>query len=731
MKKIITLILVLFIAYTQASVAHTQEERRPKIGLVLSGGGARGAAHIGVIEVLEQLHVPIDFIVGTSMGAVIGGLYASGVPIEEIKYNFSTLDWEQMFNYDSDREYLYFRRKLDSDIFLMKNFISYSNGRLHLPWGIITGQSLYQNFNHYLLPKQPIHAFSQLPIPFKAVSTDLITGKPIVMECGDLALSMLASMAVPGIISPVEVGDYLLVDGGVSSNVPIQTAKSMGADIVIVVDVSTPLSTKAQIYDLTGVLGQLTNIMTHDNIAISKSFLTAQDILITPNLGEVGTSDFEKFAEGIQPGVIAADQQKNRLAALATTHLGPIYPVAQSQNPALYFNGVSVQNEHFLRPQTYHHYLNYEKMPLTPEEVAEPIQYLYGLSIYERIYYGFEEVENEKVLVVKPELKSQDPIYFQGSILIDSDFQTENSFGFILGVTNPQVNSLLGEWRVIAKIGQDFGVFAEFYQPLEPSLSWFVNPHVQLQRSSSHFYYDYTDLATVLDSSAEVGILFGREFSNKSRLGAFWQFNYDGYDVKEGCLCLPDNHSRNGQMGAVFQWDTVDNAYFPRTGTRGNVIYSANEKAFGGEQHFEQLRSRGLAAMSAGKHALVLAGKYNKTLSGEPTYNAAYSLGGLFQLTGLANGELLGNNAGLVSGIYFYNFKSLSLIPNRPAPCYLGASVESGKVWGETNLSENKFVYSGSVFIAMDSLLGPIYLAYGMTDSGRKAAHLVIRPAFK
>ncbi|MBN9286811.1 MAG: hypothetical protein BGO43_05345 [Gammaproteobacteria bacterium 39-13] len=725
MKKLV-IILVLIIANTNAVFA---EERRPKVGLVLSGGGARGAAHIGVIEALEELDVPIDIIVGTSMGAVIGGLYAAGASIDDIKYNFTKLNWEHIFNIQINRDFLYYRRKQDDDIFLLKNFISYSDGSFHLPWGIVTGQNLYQFFNSYLLSQEPIDDFTQLKYPFKAVSTDLVTGKAVVLDKGDLALSMLASMAVPGIINPVDMGDYLLVDGGVSANLPIQIAREMGADIIIAVDVSTPLSTKNQINDLADSLNQLTNILTHNNIVVSKSSLTSQDILIEPKLGNLGTSDFDKFKEGIRPGIEATYLHRDRLQQLSSS--SAVYNTCLLSKTLIRVDDIQIKKEHFLRPETYHHYLDFDKTYITTDELTNHISYLYGLDIYERIYYGIEYDKNENVLVVEPHLKSENPLYVQGSLFIDTDFQTNNSFGLAIGFTNPQVNSLLGEWRIIGKIGQGTGIFAEFYQPLESSLSWFINPYINLQRLPRPIYFDYTNLATVLDSSAQVGVLFGRNFSNVARLSAFWLFEYDGYDVKEGTLFLPENHSQNGEMGLTFEWDTVDNIYFPHHGLRGEAKFTSNEKAFGGKSHFSQFASRGLCGFSSGKHALALAGIYNKTLDGELELNSQFSLGGLFELTGLANNELMGNNAGLLTGIYFYEIKKLSLIPNRPSPVYAGASLERGKVWGDTNLGDNKFISSGSLFLGIDSLIGPIYLAFGMTDNGRKAAHLVIRPAFR
>jgi NTE family protein len=726
MKKICIAILVLMLAYIGLGDCH---ENRPKIGLVLSGGGARGAAHIGVIEELEALNVPIDMIVGTSMGAVIGGLYASGVPIEKIKHDFSVLDWEEIFSYNIKREYLYYRRKLDTDIFLMKNFLSYSHGEIHLPWGIITGQNLYEIFNSYLLSQEPIYDFSHLSIPFKAVSTDLVTGKPVVLDQGDLALSMLASMAVPGLISPVDMGDYLLVDGGVSANLPIEVAKKMGADIVIVVDVGTPLSTKAQVIDLRGVLGQITNILTYHNVIASKSLLTQRDVLIEPDLKDIETSDFDKFADGIEPGKIAAIEEAQKLQKLSSTSHHD-YPHFYTFN---YFSldRVAIKNETFLCPQTYYDYLDFDDGNIDPSLIKEKIDYLYGLSIYERIYYGIENGPGGKQLSVEPKINSDDPLYFQGSLLLDSDFQTVNDFTVIIGITNPQVNSYLGEWRLLGKIGKGNGLFAEYYQPLDASLSWFVNPYASFNRGPVSYYFDYNRLATILDTSSLIGVQFGKTFSNVVRLKGFWEFDYDDFTIKTGSILLPKTFERNGQAGISFEWDAIDNLYFPHHGTKGDVTLSTYDKALGGDNHFSQLAINSLNAISHGKHALALGGKFNRTLNGEPSFNTGFDLGGLFGLSGLSSGELTGSNSALITGIYYYEINQLPIIPNRPTPVYLGASLEGGKVWGETNLSNNEFITSGSIFIGLDSILGPVYIAFGMTDNGRKAAHLAIRPAFK
>jgi len=719
--------LFLFLILTNAAIAHEQVNHRPRVGLVLSGGGARGAAHIGAIEALEEMNVPIDFIVGTSMGAVIGGLYASGVPIEQLKHDFSKLKWDEIFTYNINRTDLYYRRKLDTDIFVIKNFISYSNGQIHIPYGIITGQTLYELFNAYLLPRQPLTDFNQLAIPFKAVATNLVTGEPIVLDHGDMALSLLASMAVPGIISPIDRNGYLLVDGGVSANVPIQVANKMGADILIVVDVSTPLATKEQIVDLAGVIDQLSNILTYRNEKISKSFLTSSDILIEPQINKIDTSDFEKFAKAIEPGRIATYQLAERLRPLASEQKCVIPAVS----PYVTFDAVGIKNALVMEDETYLDYANFDKPTVTADEITDQMEVLYGLSIFDRINYGIHDIRNEKVLVIEPQIDLDNPIFFQASLLLDTDFNMTNTFGLVLGITNPRANSYLGEWRLLGQIGQGEALLAEFYQPLSKDLSWFVNPAISIQRTPTIFYYDFDAIADLVTTTAQVNLALGKTFGHWGRLSGFWQYEYDDVKQETGPWLIQNQYVNSGELGVILEWDTLNNLYFPEKGMKGRVVFSNYDPAYSGDSHFSQITVRNLAAVSKGKHALALGAMYNGTIDDTPNFPNKYSLGGLFELTGLSTNELLGDNSALLSAVYFYELKRIEIIPNRPALLYLGASAEMGKVWKNTNLTDDRWIGSGSVFAAADTIIGPIYLAWGITDNGHKAAHLALRPAFK
>lgn len=703
-------------------------QERPKIGLVLSGGGARGGAHIGVIEALEELNIPIDIIVGTSTGALIGGLYASGIPIERIKEDFCQLNWTKVFNYDIPRQDLYFRRKLDNDLFIIRDFISYTHGKFLFSFGFFKGQRLYSIFNSYLLAAQPFENFNQLEIPFKAVATNLITGQSVPLDQGDLARAILASMAVPGIFSPVEIDDYLLVDGGVSDNLPIALAKEMGADIVIVVNVSTPLLTEGEITDFTSVISQISNILTDLNIEKSKCALSEQDIFIEPCLKEIDTTNFSKFKDAITPGKEAVYCEIDRFEPLRS--FCPIDRPNRDPNVPIQVDEIVVQNPGTLKQKTYEKYVNYSEHLLCPSEINDGIERLYGLNIFDHVYYQMGDDDECDALVVSPKQKCPNTLFFQESLFLRTDFQNTSIFSIVVGVTNPQVNSLLGEWRLVGALGSNAGAIAEFYQPLDYSLSWFINPYLMFDHQPFNLYSNFDLLATYIVNYSEAGLRFGKNFCNWGRLFAFWEFQYDDFRLTT-CKFYPEGYFRDAGVGLTLEWDTLDNPYFPHHGFKGNVTVGNYGHHYGGTHDYSQAMVDALLAMSIEKHSLLLLGKYYTTLSGHPNFPSKFFLGGLFRLTGLHENELFGNNATFISGIYYYNISKIKLIPNKPWPIYIGASAEGGNVWGHKNIqTRHALIGSGSVFVGINTIIGPIYLAGGVTDQGKRAIHFLIGPLF-
>ena len=222
-------------AQEQVPVGVTAE--RPKIGLVLSGGGARGGAHIGVLKALEELRVPVDYVAGTSIGAAVGGFYVSGMNVADLKQLVESLEWETAFLNVTPRQLKSFRRKRDDDSFLVNQKPGLNDGEFELPIGLVQGQVIDMIISRETLRASQVDNFDQLAIPFRAVAGDIVTGEAVVLSSGSLARAIRASMSIPAALSPIEIDGRLLVDGGIAMNLPVDVARDMGADVVIAVDI--------------------------------------------------------------------------------------------------------------------------------------------------------------------------------------------------------------------------------------------------------------------------------------------------------------------------------------------------------------------------------------------------------------------------------------------------------------------------------------------------------------
>src|SRR6187549_3229601 len=309
-KRALFLLFCLGLGSAQADTA------RPRIGLVLSGGGARGAAHIGVLKVLEENHVPVDAIAGTSMGAVVGGLYASGLSAADIERVMTSVDWQDAFRDRPARADLNFRRKLEDQTYLVKFPLGLKGGEFRLPRGLVQGQKLTQILRGLTLPVAPIADFDDLAIPFRAVATDIVTGDRVVLDHGDLTTAMRASLSAPGVFSPVDSEGRMLVDGGLSSNLPVDVAREMGVDILIVVDCGFPLLERGKLDSVATVSNQMLAILIRSNTTAQRKTLTDRDVIIDPALGDFSSLDFTEHEKAMKIGEQAARGAAARLAAL-------------------------------------------------------------------------------------------------------------------------------------------------------------------------------------------------------------------------------------------------------------------------------------------------------------------------------------------------------------------------------------------------------------------------------
>src|SRR4249919_2071740 len=293
-------------------------EGRPRVGLALGGGGARGIAHIAVLRQLEAMKVPIDCIAGTSMGALVGAMYASGMSVDEIEKTVLGLDWPRLFDDSLERPERSFRRKRDDELVISAPGVGVGRKGVKIAGGLLAGERILLLFEDLVEPVSTIEDFDRLPIPFHAVAADINDGEPVVIQGGDLALAMRASMSLPGIFPPVPLGEHILVDGGIARNLPVDVVREMGADIIIAVDVGTPLAKLDHSSSALAITSQLTGLMTVSNTRAQIATLGARDILLTPALGDiVTTGGFDKGPEALAIGKQAAEEASGKFARMA------------------------------------------------------------------------------------------------------------------------------------------------------------------------------------------------------------------------------------------------------------------------------------------------------------------------------------------------------------------------------------------------------------------------------
>lgn len=696
---------------------------RPRIGLALSGGGARGAAHIGVLQVLEEMRIPVDFVAGTSMGSIVGGLYASGMTPEEIEHTLKTMDWAHIFDDRPPRETRSFRRKRDDDSYLIDAKPGFRDGQLEFPLGAIQGQKFDLALRELTLWASSIRDFDRLPIPFRAVATDIANGEAVVIGGGDLAQAMRASMAVPGAFAPTRIDGRLLVDGGLANNLPISVVREMGADIVIAVDISTPYLAADEITNLFHVANQLTSIMTRMNVEMQLATLSSRDILIVPELGNISSAQFERAAEAVPAGRDAAATQREALARLALTepdyarHLAARPARPSGDLPIVGF--VRVENQSRLGDPVILERLRIQKgEPLDRVQLEEDIARIYGLALFESVTYSIVEEDGETGVVVQARERGWGPNYLQFGLAMSTDSRGENSWNLGIAYLRTAVNPLGGEIRSGIQLGAEPGLGIEWYQPLDAASRWFVHPQFDLgRRYVTAFSSDGTrELARYRLDAYQIDVAAGRDFGSfgEGRIG--YRFRSGEINLQTGTLFFPQGRFDDAKLYGRFSYDTLDIANWPTRGRIGVVEYAAARRDLGGGADFDQASVSGSHFSSFGSTTVGLLGQVNATVDGTAPGQDRFRLGGFLRLSGFAQDSLSGQQSGLATVIAYRRYKPLPVLS-----WFVGASLEYGGVWEDSRDLFRNGITAGSVFLGADTPLGPTYLGYGHAERGNNS----------
>ena len=715
--------------------------RRPKICVVLSGGGARGLAHIGVLEALERLRVPVDCIAGTSMGAIVGGLYASGMTPQQIAAMMRSVHWQQAFEDRPPRAALAFRRKQDERNFLVRFPIGLKHRQFLLPRGLIQGQQLQETLRRLTLRDADVASFDALPTPFRAVATDLVTGRAVVLDHGDLARAMRASMSAPGLFAPVDYGGRLLVDGGLAENLPISVARAMGAQVLIVVDVEFPLVPRRRLDSALAISNQMLAILVHHNSDRQKATLGPSDVLIEPALGLTGSADFGVVGQTIRLGERAALAARAQLSRYRVSRAAYARYLARRTARAagaptirfVHVEGASKADRRTIRATL----ASLVGAPLDPRAVAARIDEIYGLGLFETVDYRVvtegQGAQRRQGLAVRARRKSWGPNYLRFGLKLQDDFQGNSEYNAAARFLVTEIDDLGAEWRTDLQIGSNPKAVTEFYQPLSPRRRWFVAPSLRVEQRDLRIYSRDVEIADFREREAEADLDVGRE------LGTWGEVRFGVHRIngnthpRLGDPRLVDPRFNNGELFFKFSYDQLNSVDFPRYGDTFSLQWDANRTDLGSDVAFDRASADWLVARSRGRNTFVLWASAGTTVRGAIRPTAVqdfYTLGGFLNLSGLAAQSLEGPNYAIGRGVYFRQVGrgGAGLLQ---FPAYLGVSFEAGNVWqhrGQIDWGTAR--KDVSVFLGLDTFLGPVYVGGGYDTTGNSAYYLFLGRTF-
>jgi NTE family protein len=707
-------------------------EDRPRIGLALGGGGARGIAHISVMRALEQMKIPVDCVAGTSMGALAGALYASGMSPDEMETLVLSQNWAELFNDQLARPERSLRRKRDDDLVVGMPGVGINSKGLRIATGVMTGKRVMLAFAKFIEPVNTIEDFDNLPIPYRAVAADINTGLPVVIDDGDLALAMRASMSVPGVWPPVVRNGQVLVDGGVARNVPVEEVRAMGADIVIAVDVGTPLATLEADASVVSVVVQLSGFLTDRNTQASLATLGGKDVMIRPPLGNrVSSAAFDQGPLALELGQEGVDAVRPQLAGLGVSDSAYAQHMSlrtgrSTESPVVEF--VRLQNQSRYSDAFLMQFIDVPiGQPLDAQSLQQQLYVLFGFNTLSRSTYEVTKEDGKVGVVLHVEEKAQGPNYVELGLSTSSDFEGTFDFNVRVGVLTSPINDSGGETRALLQLGDETTLLGEYYQPFGDRARYsFLVRGQYYDRKINQFDDDGNKLNVI--GAAQVGVqgVVGREFGNFGALLVGLRRFTGNAEVISGDPSIPDYDFDIGETFIEASLDRADSVFFPRQGYTARLRYLFSRESLGADDDFDQLEFGGIYAHSFGDHSVQVGARYNATVAGEAPPQNQYRAGGFMRLVGFTSNQLVGQNfAMLMTG---YTYKIGEVFGQK---ALVGGTLEYGNVWQErSDIDVSDSILNGSAYFGIDSWIGPILLGAGAREGGDYTLFLEIGHRF-
>ncbi len=702
-----------------AETAGTQS--RPRIGLVLGGGGAKGAAHIGVLRVLDELRIPIDCIAGTSMGALIGGTFASGMPPEEIAQATTAIDWSKTVGGAGMRDRTPIERKIAGAGYTNELELGFKDGSVVLPGGLIKTQDIEDLIRGLVNNARFQRDFDNLPIPFRAVATDMVSGEMVVMGSGDLSVAMRASMAVPGAFSPVVLGNQVLSDGGMVRNVPIDIARELCADVVIAVWLVSPQPKAEDLDSALALAARSMDVMIEANVQAQLATLTPADVGIAVQMGDIGTGDFQRVTEAIELGQAAADAQRDELRRFSIAepeYLAWRESISPAEAQPVRIAEVQITGLKHVNPE----YVESALQNLKPgaevdsREIKADTDRIYALGEFERIDYQLKGPPESRIMEISPIEKSWGPD------LLSFDLGLSGSgSGEVLALLRAEHTRVwIGErdasWNNLVQIGRESRISTDFYQPLDTEQTWFVRAALRWERELQDIYVESDRVARYFVKDAYGELSVGANLGTRAQLAAGLRGGVVKTERDTGSQVLPEQNTEvDNRLFLSAVYDTRDNVGLPTRGSMMYLNYTRSDSWLGGEQEYSAIE--GVLTRSfpwrADSFSLILGG--GQELSGDLPPARDFRLGGIRSFPGLQFDELRGSRYWFAGTSYLWKLADIQ--PLLGQALYAGLRLQAGRMTGRDQLeaSESRYGIAGS--LNGSTPVGPFILSLGYVNT--------------
>jgi NTE family protein len=697
---------------------------RPKIGLGLGGGGARGAAHIGVLEELERLRIPVDCVAGTSMGALIAGAWAAGLDAATLRSEMGKADWNDLFQDNPGYNDINYRSKRLAKRYLSGSESGVTVTGLVTPPGVVSGQKIKLFFNQLVHADAGDRLIEQLALPVSIIATDIGTGARVVFRKGSLTLAMRASMSVPGLMAPLEYDGRKLVDGGLVDNLPIQEVRDLcGAKIVIAVNVGSPLLQASEISGLLSVSTQMVSILTEQNVTQSLEKLGADDIYIKPDLTGLTTAQFERSGEAADRGRSAA-QAATALQGLAVDPQAYAVwrqrwvPKGQLQ-PRV--DAIEIAGLKAVNPAAIERYL--EQRPgerLDVQQLNRNLLRAYGDGYYESVDYTLTREGDKNLLRITPIEKAWGPDYLRLGLNLNSTLTGRSTFSLRAVYQRTWLNTLGGEMLMSAEMGSNTGIGVELYQPLDAAQRYFVDAAASVRRENFALFVNDLRISDYRNSIGRLDLTAGMNLgmTGQTRLG--WRDEHQTASIETGLPILPTDPLHIRGWLASWETDQKNQLHISTTGWSGKGSWF--ESAAG---DYNKLNLNLEGSYQLQDWVLGLRGSYIGSIYGALPPQEMGRLGGFLNLSGFANDQLMGDR------VSYGHVRAERIMGRMPmglsGDLRVGFALEVGKVADPVSEPRRTgLLNSTSIYVRGETPFGPAYIGLGQSSSGPVNAYFFI-----